>query len=181
MKTYIALLRGINVGGRNSLPMKALAALLEDLGCVNIKTYIQSGNVVFQSAKKSAAPLSEAISTAINERYNFKPHVLLLQAQDLNRAVAMNPFQDAESNPKSLHLGFLGALASNPDLKKLARFKADSEQFQLTGKVFYLHAPDGIGRSKLAANAEKSIGVAMTIRNWRTIGKIVEMVEELQS
>ena len=180
MKTYIALLRGINVGGRNSLPMKALAALLEDLGCMNIKTYIQSGNVVLQSAKRSVAQLSEAISTEINERHNFKPLILILQAQDLQRAVAMNPFPDAESDPKSLHLGFLGALASNPDLKKLQRLKADSEQFQLTGKVFYLHAPDGVGRSQLAANAEKSIGVSMTSRNWRTVGKIVEMVEELQ-
>ena len=180
MKTYIALLRGINVGGRNSLPMKALAALLEDLGCMNIKTYIQSGNVVLQSAQRSVAQLSEAISTEINERHNFNPLILILQAQDLQRAVAMNPFPDAESDPKSLHLGFLGSLASNPDLKKLQRLKADSEQFQLIGKVFYLHAPDGVGRSQLAAKAEKSIGVSMTSRNWRTVGKIVEMVEELK-
>ena len=163
------------------MPMKALTALLEDLGCVNIKTYIQSGNVVLQSAKKSVAQLSAAISTVINERHNFKPHVLILQVQDLKRAVAMNPFPEAESDPKSLHLGFLGALASNPDLKKLERLKADSEQFQLIGRVFYLHAPDGVGRSQLAANAEKSIGVAMTSRNWRTVGKIMEMLEELKS
>ena len=179
MKTYIALLRGINVGGRNSLPMKALTALLEDLGCMNIKTYIQSGNVVFHSPKESAAQSPKAISTEIKKRHNFEPRVLILEVKDLQRAIAMNPFPDAESDPKSLHVSFLDTPPPDPDLNKLESLKTASEQFQLIGRVFYLHAPDGVGRSKLAANAEKFIGVSMTGRNWRTVAKIAEMVKEL--
>ena len=178
MNTYIVLLRGINVGGRNTLPMKALTKLLEGLGCQNIKTYIQSGNVVLQSSEKSTAQLSEAITREVEKRYNFKPHALLLRVKDLEQAVAMNPFPEAESDPKSLHVGFLSAVPMNPDLEKLESLKRDSERFQLINSVFYLHAPDGIGRSKLAANTEKCLGVAMTDRNWRTVSKIMEMVAE---
>lgn len=77
-----------------------------------------------------------------------------------------------------MHYGFLSAVPSHPDLKKLASLKAESERFQLINKVFYLHAPDGVGRSRLAANSERLLGVAMTDRNWRTVSKIRDMARE---
>lgn len=178
MNTYIALLRGINVGGRNSLPMKELVFLLEGLGCRNVKTYIQSGNVVFQ-AGIGASRLAPKIGQEIERHHGFEPYVLLLTIGDLEAAIAANPFPEAESDPKDLHFGFLEALPANPDLDKLETMKAKTERFKLIKKVFYLHAPDGVGRSRLASNSERLLGVSMTDRNWRTVCKIQEIAEEL--
>jgi uncharacterized protein (DUF1697 family) len=178
MGTYIALLRGINVGGKNSLPMKELVAILEDLGARNIKTYIQSGNAAFQSSKENVANLSERIGTEINKRSGFQPHVLILGLSEIEKAITGNPFPEAEAEPISLHLGFLACTPENPDLQKLADLKKESEHFLLQGNVFYLHAPEGVGQSKLAANIEKLLGVPMTDRNWKSVCKIREMAAE---
>ncbi len=180
MNAYIALFRGINVGGRGSLPMKELIAMLELLGCRNIKHYIQSGNVVLQHEEKDAAQLASRISSEVKKSRGFEPYVLILEVEDLERAMTGNPFPEAESEPKALHLGFLASVPKNPDLKKLKSLKTDSERFVLKDRVFYLHAPEGVGRSKLAASAEKALGVPMTDRNWRTVCKIRDMVKELK-
>jgi uncharacterized protein (DUF1697 family) len=103
----------------------------------------------------------------------------LLEKQEFERAIRTNPFPDAESDPKGLHFGFLDSVPSTPDLKKLEALKTKSERFALINKVFYLHAPDGVGRSKLAANSERLLGCSMTDRNWRTVGKLRDMAEEL--
>jgi uncharacterized protein (DUF1697 family) len=115
----------------------------------------------------------------IKQRRGFEPHVLLLELVDLEKAIKKNPFPAAETAPQALHAGFLASAPENPNLKTLASLKQDSERFQLIDKVFYLHAPEGIGRSKLAANAEKLLGVPMTDRNWRTVCKIQEMARAL--
>ena len=178
MKTYIALFRGINVGGKNILPMKELKTLLQNLDLQNVKTYIQSGNVVFQSNEKSTSGLSSKISAEIEKSHGFKPQVLLLDIDEMEKAIGLNPFPEAESEPKTLHLSFLASVPETPDLKTLESLKTENERFELKGNVFYLHAPDGIGRSKLAANAERLLGVAMTSRNWRTVCKIMAMAKE---
>ncbi len=178
MKTYIGLFRGINVGGNNILPMKELVALLGNIGCRNVKTYIQSGNVVLQSKEKNVSRLSSKIGAEIKKSHGFEPQVLLLELEEMKKAVESNPFPEAESEPKSLHLNFLTSVPENPDLKALESLKKESERFDLKGKVFYVHAPEGLGRSKLAANAEKFIGVSMTGRNWRTVCKIMAMAHE---
>jgi uncharacterized protein (DUF1697 family) len=180
MNTYVVLLRGINVGGRNKLLMKQLAVILEGLGCVNVKTYIQSGNVVLQSDNNKATELSENISQAINQQYDFKPHVHILTAKDLQQAIDNNPYPEAKIDPKTLHFGFLDVLPSTPNLDKLAELKTTTENYQLINKVFYLNAPDGIGRSKLATQSEKALGVSMTSRNWRTVEKIQDMLIALE-
>jgi uncharacterized protein (DUF1697 family) len=177
MKTYIALFRGINVGGNNVLPMKDLVALLENLGSQNVKTYIQSGNVVFQTKEEDASLLSDKIRAAIKKSHGFEPNVLLLEVEEIEKAVGSNPFPEAESEPKTLHLFFLSSMPKNPDYDALESIKGDRERFALKDGVFYLHAPDGIGRSKLAANAEKVLGVAITGRNWRTVRKVMAMAK----
>lgn len=159
--------------------MKELVAVLENLGARNVKTYIQSGNAVFVGSWKGISRLSNKISGEIKKRRGFEPHVLLLELKDLERAVKKNPFPKAAADPKTLHAGFLASVPKNPDLRMLESLKNDSERFHLIDKVFYLHAPDGIGRSKLAANAEKLLGTPMTDRNWRTVCKIIEMAKEL--
>src|SRR4029453_16438941 len=108
MKTYIALFRGINVGGKNSLPMKELVSLLEDLGCRSVKTYIQSGNAVFKSKEKDAARLSNKIRVEIKKRRGFEPYVLLLGLEEMEKAIAGNPFPETESEPKIFAHRLLG-------------------------------------------------------------------------
>ncbi len=178
METYVALFRGINVGGKNVLPMKELVSTLEDIGLWNVRTYIQSGNAVFKSHETAAELLSKSISAAIEKSHGFKPGVLLLELEEMERAASANPFPEAESEPKTLHLHFLTSEPWNPDLDALENIKGESERFVLKDGVFYLHAPDGIGRSKLAANAERILGVPITGRNWRTARKVIEMAQQ---
>jgi len=175
MNTYIALFRGINVGGRNILPMKELIAHLQDLECENVKTYIQSGNAVFRHEENDASLLTRKIAAAVHGSHGFEPYVILLTPNTLKRAMASNPFPDAEKDPSKLHLLFLASIPENPDLDALESLRAQSERFAVKRDVAYLHAPDGIGRSKLAARVERALGVAGTGRNWRSVCKILEM------
>lgn len=176
MNTWIALFRGINVGGHHILPMKELKALLLDLGCENVQTYIQSGNVVFSSASDDANALSEAMSDRVAKDFGFRPDVLLLTPDQLQQAIDDNPFPKAIDDPKTLHLSFLTEVAHAADLDTMTALKSDTESFKLSDAVFYLHAPDGIGRSKLAAKTEALLGVSATARNWRTVIKLQAML-----
>lgn len=178
MTNYIALFRGINVGGNNLLLMKDLVAALENLGCQDVATYIQSGNAVFRSEVTDTSLLSDRIKAAIGESHGFEPMVLVLESEELEKAVRSNPFPEAESEPKTLHAYFLATPPERPDLEALEGIKGDRERFALGDRVFYLHAPDGIGRSKLAANAEKLLGIPTTARNWRTVSKLMEMADQ---
>ncbi len=178
MNTCVALLRGINVGGKNSLSMKELVVILEGIGAQNVKTYIQSGNVVFQFVKPDFSRLSKKIAAAIKKRCGFEPHVLILGLAAIEKAIAKNPFPEAEAEPSSLHLGFLAWEPKSPALDKLNNLKKGSERFRLVGSVFYLHAPEGVGKSKLAASSEKDLGAPMTDRNWRTVCEIRKIARE---
>jgi uncharacterized protein (DUF1697 family) len=177
MRTWVALFRGINVGGNNILPMKDLVATLENAGAQDVETYVQSGNVVFRSKETDALVLSHKIGAAIEEGHGFEPRVLLLGSEELESAVRSNPFPEAESDPKTLHVFFLASSPESPDLGALEEIKGEWERFVLEDCIFYLHAPDGIGRSRLAANAERLLGVPVTARNWRTVRKVMEMVK----
>jgi uncharacterized protein (DUF1697 family) len=176
MNTYIALFRGINVGGTGLLPMKDLVTVLEGLGCGSVRTYIQSGNAVFGIGRDRARGIAGEIASAVQERFGFRPTVLLLEKRELLDAVERNPFDTKDG--KALHFFFLDAAPGNPDLERLAGLKSKSEEFRLQKKVFYLHAPDGIGRSKLAAKAEQCLGVPATARNWNTVSRLMAMAEE---
>ncbi|TWT37498.1 hypothetical protein KOR34_24500 [Posidoniimonas corsicana] len=175
MPTWVALLRGVNVGGKNRLPMKEWAAGLASLGLKNPRTYIQSGNAVFESPRKDARRLADSIAKQVETAHGFRPHVLTLTAARLNELIAANPFPEAASDPKSLHLYFLSATPARADSTALDAAKADSERWSLYEDAFYLHAPAGIGRSKLAAGAEKWLGTPATARNWRTVLQLQAM------
>jgi len=180
MTIWVALLRGVNVGGKSVLPMNDLARDLEDIGCRSVKTYIQSGNAVFSMANVKPSELAGRIGKAILDRHGFQPKVQLLRARELAEAVAANPFPDAISSPTSLHLSFLARSPVASKLRSLASLKAGTESYSVVGKVFYLHAPDGIGRSKLAAGVEKVLKVDATSRNWRTVSKLLTMTREIK-
>ncbi|MEE9352738.1 MAG: DUF1697 domain-containing protein [Thiotrichaceae bacterium] len=174
MNTFIALFRGINVGGRNILPMKELRTILETLGCENIKTYIQSGNVLFQT-DKGRAEVANDMSQGIKKSHGFEPRVLILDKGEFNKAIENNPFSTEDG--KILHFFFLEQKPVNPDLDSIHKLKTQSELYEIKDKVFYLYAPDGIGRSKLVANVEKKLGVAATARNWNSVNKINAMLD----
>jgi uncharacterized protein (DUF1697 family) len=177
LNTYIALIRGINVGGRNSLPMKELVAIFYSLGYENVQTYIQSGNIVFQSRNKLTYKASESIGKAILEIKGFEPSVMIVSEDGLRSAIEGNPFPTDEG--KALHFSFFELYPEEADVERLSALKADSEEWKLGESAFYLLAPDGIGRSKLAAIAEKALGVPVTGRNWNTVNKLAEMIKGL--
>jgi uncharacterized protein (DUF1697 family) len=179
MPLYIALFRGINVGGRNSLPMNELAQILSDCGSDEIRTTIQSGNAVFENADMDASRLAEKISFEVGKRRGFTPQILVLTRTEFGQAIAENPFPEHTSDPGALHLGFLAATPVNVKTDKLMSLKAMSEKFLLTSRVFFLYAPDGVGRSRLAAGVEKVLGVTMTDRNWKTVSKISELIDSM--
>lgn len=175
MSMHIVLLRGINIGGHNILPMKELVEILATLGYENIQTYIQSGNVVFRSGRKVGAKDVADIRRAILKKKGFEPKLLLLSAKQLQEAINNNPFPTG--NGKALHVFFLESRPAQANITQLEKLKRESEEFNLNKKVFYLYAPDGVGRSKLAVAVEKSLGVPVTGRNWNTVTKLAAMVE----
>ena len=171
MKTWIALLRGINVGGRHIVPMKELVKLMEARGFVGVKTYIQSGNVVFRSPSRQ----EDEIGALIEEHFGFRPSVFVLSKDELQRAAAQNPYPPDAG--KAVHFFFLEEEPGSMDRDLLESLKAESEAFSLVEKVFYLYAPEGIGRSKLAEKLHKAFpGATMTARNLNTIHKLLDMV-----
>ena len=174
MYTAIALFRGINVGGNNRLLMAELVSVLEAMGYNNIQTYIQSGNVVFNHSKKLSPDTAKTISQKILQEFDFEPGVFLLDAAALQLAIANNPFDT--SNPKALHFFFFNTPPASENIEKLEALRAESEQIKLGDHVLYLYAPDGIGRSKLATNIERTLGVLLTARNWNTVKKLADMI-----
>ena len=171
MFTYIVLLRGINVGGKGILPMRNLCSIVESLGCENIKTYIQSGNLVFNNSTELPTNFDIALSLEIEKIFNFKPGVFIFSLADFKKIIANNPF--SIENGKIVHFYFLSTKPKNPDLEKLNSLKTETEQFKLLNQVLYLIAPDGIGRSKLASQIEKVLKTNATARNFNTINKLL--------
>jgi uncharacterized protein (DUF1697 family) len=170
MNTFIALFRGINVGGNNVIRMAELKTLLTDIGYTDVRTYIQSGNVVFKSSEKHTASMEEKICACVKEHAGFAPNVFVLTEDELELMISANPFPTDDG--KALHFYILKTPAGSADLEKLETLKLGDEAFKLSNEVFYLHAPSGIGRSKLAAGAERALGVPVTARNWNTIAKL---------
>jgi uncharacterized protein (DUF1697 family) len=175
MATWIALLRGVG-GGIRPLSMRELTVALEEIGLKDVRTYIQSGNVVFSSAK-SALRLAGEIERCIEKKFGFPSRTFVLSVPDVQRAAKGNPFPQADEKPQTLHLFFLAKPAKAAQLDAMNELKAKSEQFVLKSKVFYFYTPDGFGRSKLAARAERLLGVDATARNWRTVGKLLDLAK----
>ena len=175
-KGYAALFRGLNVGGSGRISMKVLAAQLEELGLEAVETYLQSGNAVFRCEEKRIGALAEEIPRMLKERAGLETRVVLLEFAALERMLSSNPYHEAESAPASLHLFFFAEKPANPDLERLSALKADTERFVIGENVLYLHAPDGLGRSKFGAAVERALGVPVTARNWRTASELRTML-----
>ena len=175
MQTWIALLRGINVGGHHKLPMKDLVGIFEAAGGDDVKTYIQSGNVVFRADIDNLTAFSDKIGADIEAGHGFRPAVHILTAATLRAAIAANPYPEAVSEPKFLHLTFLSESPQPDRVESAKEALTDTEQFTVIGACLYMHTPDGLARSRFAANVEKLLGVSATARNWRTATKLAEL------
>jgi uncharacterized protein (DUF1697 family) len=175
MSTWLALLRGINILGNNRVPMKALASVLEGAGFQSVRTYIQSGNVLFDSGGNARA-LSRRITQLVERDFGCAPTVLVISKAALAAAIRGNPFPGANQNHKSLHVYFLATRPKSPDIASLARLDAGREAFALKGDVFYLWTPDGFADSVLRSRIERCLGVSATARNWRTVNELLKLL-----
>lgn len=182
MPTYLALLRGVNVGGKK-LAMADLRAVAEQLGYTGVSTYIQSGNLLFSSEAADQPGLARELHQGIANRLGVQCDVVVLTAADLNRVIADNPFPD-EPNPRALHavlhqdeVGPDGEVQLAVALEK-ASAKGCQDEAAIAGRAIYLHTPDGFGRSELAVQfARTALHKAGTARNWATVTKLMELLE----
>jgi len=184
MATHIALLRGINVGGRNKVAMADLRDVVAGLGHTDVSTYIQSGNVVFTSDEADNATLGTALEEAIAARLGVKPSVIVLSRGELARVVRDNPYA-GEPNPKMVHAVFFRgpvppgtAKAIEAGQQRAAERGSGRDSAQVVGTTLFLHTPDGFGRSELALyllGRSASPCAAGTARNWSTVTKLLAL------
>ena len=172
--TRLALLRGINVGGKNKLPMKDLAGMFEDAGCGNVQTFIQSGNVIFTATSSVSKGLAGVIASNIAARFGYKVPVILRTEQQLREVVSNNPFPDAED---MLHVMFLADHPSPAKISALDPNRSAPDAFILRGGDVYLHLPNGIRDTKLTnAWFDSKLSTVSTGRNWRTVTKLLALM-----
>jgi uncharacterized protein (DUF1697 family) len=173
-RTLVALLRGINVGGRAKVPMAGLRAVLEEVGLEDVTTYIQSGNVVFRS-RVSVASLPGRIEDAIADSFGVRPAVLLRTPAELEAVVDESPFSDTAK----VHVVFLERKPTAASARRLDPGRSPSDAFELVGRELYLHLPNGAGRTKLGIDyVERVLGVRATQRNWNTVLKLLALSRE---
>ena len=173
MTTYVALLRGINVGGNNKVPMADLRAMCLGLGYDNVETYIQSGNVVFDTAVSEAAIASD-MEAGLLSTFGLTLSVVVRSAAELVEIVARNPFP-SETDGTKLHVTCFASPLAAAMVAKLDPSFSPPDTFVLDGRDMYLHLPGGMGASKLAVHIGQKLGKLGTGRNWNTVLKLVEM------
>jgi uncharacterized protein (DUF1697 family) len=176
MGVHIALLRGINVGGRNKLPMADLAKTFQDGGCTKVRTYIQSGNVIFEAPTELVERLPTFISEKIRGKFGYSIPVVMRAAEELEQIIRENPFRGEGADEKKLHVAFL---AHEPEAQKAAELDPDRsppDEFILKGREIFLHLPNGVARTKFTnAYFDSKLGTVSTLRNWRTTLKLYEL------
>jgi uncharacterized protein (DUF1697 family) len=173
---YVALLRGINVSGKNMIPMPRLSAAFEAAGCSDIKTYIQSGNVVFSGSASVMKTLVGRVARQLSAEFDYGIPILVRSADELQRVVKANPFLAAGADPATLHVMFLSAIPTREKAATLDPERSPGDRWELRGQELYLCLPNGVGRSKLSnAYFDSKLGVTGSGRNWRTVLKLAEL------
>lgn len=177
--TWVALLRGINVGGRNRLPMKDLAAMFEDAGCEVVRTYIQSGNVLYRAAPALAEDIPSLIGAAIRHRFGYEIPIVTRRASDLEAIAEANPFVAAGAEADTLHVVFLADAPAVENVDALDPDRSPPDAFAVRGREIYLHCPNGMARSKLTnAWFDSRLSTVSTMRNWKTVRKLLELAAD---
>lgn len=177
-RIVVAMLRGINVSGHKPVKMEALRASFERLGCDAVRTYVQSGNVVFTTTAAPGTALVRKIEAQLARDFGFAVPVMLRTARELSRVVDRNPFLKRTSIDRSrLHVTFLAEPPARKALADLLQLSSTPpDEFELTGREVYLLCPNGYGRTKLSNTAfERLLGVNATTRNWKTVTTLLAM------
>lgn len=176
---HIALLRGINVGGKHKLPMKDLLAMFAKAGCADARNYIQSGNVVFRAKSPLAKKIPGVIAAAIRKQFGFEAPVLTRTATELRRIVRDNPYLGRGVDEKLIGVGFLADLPTKARVASLDPDRSPPDEFEVRGREIYFCFPNGSARSKLTnAYFDSKLSTTTTVRNWRTTLKLVEMATD---
>lgn len=183
MKSYISILRGINVSGQKLIKMDALRKTYENLGIRDVKTYVQSGNVVFNVSETEPDKLEQLIYNQVVKDFGFEVPVIVLTAEKLKQVVDNNPFvNDPDKDPAFMHVTFLSSTPGNYDKIVIESKKHDGEEISFSDDAVYLYCPNGYGRTKLNNNfLETRLKVTATTRNWKTVNELLKMAIDSKS
>jgi uncharacterized protein (DUF1697 family) len=181
MAAQIVLLRGINLGPQRRIAMAALRELLSGAGFENVRTYVQSGNVVL-SSELEPEQLRRECERLIREHFGFDVDVVVRTRDELAEVVSRNPLRDVALEPRRYQVSFLSQEPDPEAVRGVSEFQVEAEELVLVGRELYAWHPDGIGRSKLwTALAGGRLGVIATARNWTTVTRLLEMADELDA
>ena len=180
MATYISLLRGINVGGKKPIKMKALEALYKKIGFENITTYLQSGNVVFRAEPGALIDMEQIIKDEIKRAYDYDIEVMVFSSLGFKNKVTKNPFlRDETKEAAYFHISFLSPKPESFEGELLTSKLQRGEAFYYGEDCIYLYCPQGYGKTKLTNNfIEKKLKVSATTRNWKTVQALIKIVED---
>ena len=174
---YVLLLRGINVGGKNRLPMKDLVALATELGGREVRSYIQSGNLVYRATPALASRLPDLLRRQLAERFGLTVPLVERRGDELVAVAGTNPFLDGGADPDHLHVAFLAATPAAAQAAALDPKRSPGDRFLLRGRDLYLHCPQGLARTKLTNDyLDAKLATVSTVRNWRTVLALRSMV-----
>ncbi len=175
---HVALLRGVNVGGKNPLPMKDLVQLFMEAGCSEVRTYIASGNVIFRAPTPILKGLPAHITERLATRFGYRVPVILRTAQQLARTIHDNPFLRAGNSEKTLHVYFLADSPGRRAVRELDADRSAPDSFRVSGREIYLDLPNGMARTKLTnAYFDSKLSTTSTARNWATVLKLFEITK----
>jgi uncharacterized protein (DUF1697 family) len=184
MQTYITILRGINVSGQKKIEMSGLKVMFEQLSLEQVTTYIQSGNIIFrEKGNQPEEELVKAIQQSITAKFGFHVPVILRTLRQMKEVAGNNPWvKEPGIDPEKLHVTFLTHVPPEALIKNIMTASYLPDQFRLSGREIYLYCPGGYGNTKLNNNYfENKLKVTATTRNWRTVNKLIELGEKIQS
>lgn len=178
MSSNVALLRGLNLGGKNRISMADLSRMFAEAGCTDVQTYIQSGNVIFQASQSKLEKLPGLIAKSIADRFGYKTPVVLRTAEQLGETIGNNPFLKAGADEGTLHVYFLAGVPDARGIAGLDPARSSPDEFFVRGRDVYVHLPNGMGRTKLSnAYFDSKLATVSTARNWRTVLKLFEFMQ----
>ncbi|MGB0714765.1 MAG: DUF1697 domain-containing protein [Phycisphaerae bacterium] len=175
---HIALLRGINVGGKNKLPMATLVSMFEEAGGAEVRTYIQSGNVMFLASRTRGSKITDDVSQAIKAKLGLNVPVVVRTVGDFKKMIKANPFAEVDQPDRTVHIGFLKDKPTKANLSKLDPDRSTGDEYRVVGRHVFMHLPNGVAKTKLTnAYFDHALATTMTVRNWRTVSKILNIAE----
>jgi uncharacterized protein (DUF1697 family) len=179
LTTYLGLLRGINLGPKNKISMPELVEVFAKAGCQDVRTYIQSGNVIFEAVPEVSVRLPELMMKEIQKRFGHKVPVMLRTTGEMREVVRENPFFKEGAAEDILHVMFLADRPKSGAAKSLDPDRSPPNRFMVRGKEIYLLFPEGFARTKLTSSYfDSKLGTIGTVRSWHTVTKLLELMEQ---